>query len=237
MTPATTRIPAALLISLTALDCAPRPVPAPEPAPPPPPRTLILTEAQSTPAQAQLTLNGTPIGQTPHSVSVERASDLLALSASRDGEPAQEKRIRFLAPNRAEVHFLFGKERSAMAKALGLTRILVFEYGAGITFDVDRAHLKPEFQPLIARQAEMLTTHFAGLDVHVCGHTDSTGDRTHNLGLSLARARAVADELAAQGVPRSRLKVQGFGSSYPVAGNDTPESRALNRRTEVVLPQ
>lgn len=225
------------IATLLTLACpAPQPVLQP-PAPPEPVRTVILTEAQSTPAKAQLLFKGKAIGPTPQSLSLDGAGDLLELTAARNGETAVEKRIRFLTPERAEVHFVFAKDRTAMAKALGLTRILVFEYGAGITFDVDASALKAEFRPLLARQAELLTSHFAGLDIHVCGHTDNTGERSHNLGLSLARAKAVADELAALGVPKARLKIQGFGSDYPVAWNDTPENRTLNRRTELILPQ
>ena len=51
------------------------------------------------------------------------------------------------------------------------------------------------------------------------------------------RVAVMVENLAGMGVPRSRLKVQGFGSAYPVASNDTPEGKALNRRTEIVLPQ
>jgi len=47
----------------------------------------------------------------------------------------------------------------------------------------------------------------------------------------------VTDYLAHRGVRKSLIKTQGFGSAYPVASNDTPSGRALNRRTEIILPQ
>lgn len=191
----------------------------------------------STPPQAAVSLKDRPLGLTPQSISVENASDLLQLTASLGEDTAAEKRIRFLSPERAEVHFLFGKDRSPLARSLGLSKVLVFDYGEGITFDVDRFELRPEFASLLERQAEMLKSHFANLDIYVCGHTDSTGSASRNLTLSLARAQTVTDHLVALGVPRARLKVQGFGSAFPVAGNDTIEGRALNRRTEIVLPQ
>ncbi|HEY6929827.1 MAG TPA: OmpA family protein, partial [Thermoanaerobaculia bacterium] len=51
------------------------------------------------------------------------------------------------------------------------------------------------------------------------------------------RAQAVSDYLAARGVSKTRLQVRGFGKDDPVESNATPSGRALNRRTEVVLPQ
>lgn len=210
----------------------------PPPLPPPEPAKLLLTvNVLSTPPQATVSLKEQPIGVTPQSITVGAASDLLQLKAMIGLETATEKRIRFLTPERAEVLFLFGKERSPLARSLGLSRVLVFEYREGITFAVDQHDLRPAFLPLLDRQAEMLKAHFTDLDIYVCGHTDSSGNVNHNLALSLARAQTVANYLVGQGVPQARLKVQGFGSSFPVAGNDTVEGKALNRRTEIILPQ
>jgi len=36
-------------------------------------------------------------------------------------------------------------------------------------------------------------------------------------------------------VDPSRLVATGYGEFHPAAANDTPESRALNRRIEIVL--
>jgi outer membrane protein OmpA-like peptidoglycan-associated protein len=200
-------------------------------------KAALAVTVLSTPSQAMVSLKEHTIGLTPQSISVNMASDLLQLSAAIGSDVATEKRIRFLSPEQAEVHFLFGKERSPFAKSLGLSKVLVFEYGEGITFDVDRAELRPEFTALLERQADMLKAHFTDLDIYICGHTDSSGNDSHNLALSLARAQTVANNLADKGIPRSRLKVQGFGSAFPVASNDTAEGKALNRRTEIVLPQ
>ena len=200
-------------------------------------KAVLSVNVLSTPSQATISLKDRPIGLTPQFISVDTASDLLQLRAVIGESEAVEKRIRFLSPERAEVHFLFGKNQSPLARSLGLSRVLVFDYGEGITFDVDQHELRPEFASLLERQAEMLKAHFTDLDIYICGHTDSSGNLNHNLALSLARAQTVADSLAERGVPRSRMKVQGFGSAFPVASNDTVEGKSLNRRTEIVLPQ
>lgn len=70
----------------------------------------------------------------------------------------------------------------------------------------------------------------------VSGHTDNTGNPQLNQTLSLRRAAAVRDWMRdTGGVPESCFAVQGYGESRPVATNDTPAGRALNRRVEISL--
>lgn len=64
------------------------------------------------------------------------------------------------------------------------------------------------------------------------GHTDNVGEEADNLALSEARAKAVRDYLASHGINPIRLGYKGYGESRPIATNETPEGRALNRRTE-----
>ncbi|WP_432413831.1 OmpA family protein [Pantoea allii] len=70
----------------------------------------------------------------------------------------------------------------------------------------------------------------------VSGHTDNTGNPKLNQTLSLKRAEAVRDWMRDTGdVPESCFAVQGYGESRPIATNDTPDGRALNRRVEISL--
>ncbi|MBI4913240.1 MAG: OmpA family protein [Acidobacteria bacterium] len=224
------RIIPACIACLLVLACAKPPEPAP-------PKPSLTVDVRSDPEKALLALDGKPLGEAPRVLGMYKEEDLLNLQATLQGQEMVEKRIRFISLERAEITFVFGKGRSMMGKALGLPRILVFDYGAGVTFDLNRSVLKPEFLPLLDRQSSMLKASFAGLDVFVCGHTDNLGTAERNLALSLERAEAVATHLAAHGVPKERLKVQGFASQYPVADNGSDAGRALNRRTELVLPQ
>lgn len=73
------------------------------------------------------------------------------------------------------------------------------------------------------------------LQLQINGHTDSIGNEDFNKHLSLLRAKAVADYLISKGIEASRLKWQGFGSSQPIADNNTEEGRAMNRRTEIKI--
>lgn len=203
----------------------------------PAPQVALKVTITSDPGKATLFRDGKPIGETPQTLAVNRTEDLLPITATFGQEALVEKRIKYLSLDQVEMSFTFGAGRSAMAKVLKLPRILVFDYGAGVTFDVNRADLKPDFIPLLDRQAQLLNGPFAALEVHLCGHTDSQGSNDFNLALSLDRARAVGSRLESQGIAKHRLKAEGFGSAYPVAGNDTETGRSLNRRTEIILPQ
>lgn len=74
------------------------------------------------------------------------------------------------------------------------------------------------------------------------GHTDSTPTKPStgmqyrdNMGLSLLRARAIANILVRHGISLDRMSIVGYGDTRPVSSNDTEVGRAKNRRVEVKL--
>ncbi len=71
-----------------------------------------------------------------------------------------------------------------------------------------------------------------GLRFELGGHTDDSGDRDANIVLSEARASAVVNYMVAADFARDRLSAIGYGPDLPVAGNDSPDGRAKNRRIE-----
>lgn len=197
----------------------------------------IMAEVVAEPEGAMVRYRGESVGRSPLSVPVESLADVLEIDAEQEGVDLVEKRVRIVSDDMIEVVFRFGDEGSAMAEALGLARVLIFDYSDRTTFEVDQWDLNPDFFDQLEQQAVILNTTFADLDVYVCGHTDNTGGHEHNLELSLRRAQAVTEFLVAHDVDPRRLKSQGFGEDYPLAGNDADTGRAINRRTEIVLPQ
>lgn len=71
----------------------------------------------------------------------------------------------------------------------------------------------------------------------VIGHTDAQGGRSHNIALSAARADAVKSYLTSRGIAAGLVQSSGVGPDRPVAGNDTAEGRARNRRIELRVMQ
>lgn len=66
-------------------------------------------------------------------------------------------------------------------------------------------------------------------------HLKRLGKPATNLGLSEARAEAVAAVLKAGGVEGKRMTTRGEGEANPVAENSTPAGKAKNRRVEIYL--
>jgi OOP family OmpA-OmpF porin len=74
-------------------------------------------------------------------------------------------------------------------------------------------------------------------NIEVAGHTDTDGDGATNQALSEKRAQAVVDYLVKAGLPAGRFAAVGYGSTQPVAANDTDDGKARNRRIEFVVKE
>ncbi len=104
----------------------------------------------------------------------------------------------------------------------------------GIRFDVNKTTLKPESMGPINKIYKLMTKK-PNLKFSVEGHTDSDGDDASNQTLSEGRAKVVMEKLIEMGISKDRLSSKGWGESKPIAGNDTPEGKANNRRVEFVV--
>ena len=200
------------------------------------PTATLTAEVVSDPPGLEMTLDGKVIGRAPLEVPLASLDDAVGFSTTREAPPIVERRVTVLGPDRVRVSVLLGTAPSPLAQQLGLSRVVVFGYGDNTTFDTNSYELTSSFKPLLDRQAETLKNSFDGIDLYLCGHTDSTGSEDSNRLLSVQRAQAVTDYLISRGLDASRIQVQGFGSDYPIADNNTEAGRALNRRTEIVLP-
>jgi OmpA-OmpF porin, OOP family len=103
-----------------------------------------------------------------------------------------------------------------------------------LAFDTATAELTPQALTAIDGVAASLRAHPEAV-VLVEGHTDSRGDPAENVQLSRRRANAVRQALVNRGVAEDRITTAAFGQDRPIAPNDTPEGRARNRRTELVV--
>jgi outer membrane protein OmpA-like peptidoglycan-associated protein len=100
-----------------------------------------------------------------------------------------------------------------------------------IFFESGKFDLRPESTLELQRLVKLLKEN-GKINIEISGHTDNTGDAKANQILSENRAKQVLNYLVTNGVDKNRLSAKGYGSTAPLAPNDTEENRKLNRRTE-----
>jgi len=171
-----------------------------------------------------------------------------AQEASKDADLARrqaKEQATLLAAKTAESQLAAEEVRAAEARtkqleaevsqlqAIKSERGLVITLG-DVLFDTSKAELKGGAVATISKIANFMKT-YPTRTLLVEGFTDSNGSDSFNLALSERRASAVGSALIASAVATKRVAVRGYGESYPVASNETPVGRQLNRRVEVII--
>jgi outer membrane protein OmpA-like peptidoglycan-associated protein len=103
-----------------------------------------------------------------------------------------------------------------------------------IVFERGSARIEAAGQQALARIAAALKA-CPGLRIAAEGHADVEGSAGYNQRLAVKRAETVMQALIGAGVGAEQVEAVGFGSSRPVAPNDSAPARAKNRRTEIVV--
>jgi len=113
---------------------------------------------------------------------------------------------------------------------ISLSDKLLFKSGA--------ATVEKKGEEALQKVAEVLNKN-QDVSIAIEGHTDNVPVKTaiykDNWDLSAARATNVVRLLTSFGMDAKRLTASGKGEYFPIASNDTPEGKAKNRRTEIVL--
>jgi OmpA-OmpF porin, OOP family len=103
-----------------------------------------------------------------------------------------------------------------------------------IRFESGRAGIDPDSAGLLDRLTET-ALRCPTATIEIAGHTDTDGEDAFNQMLSEKRAQAVMDYLIRAGLPATRFTATGYGSTQPVATNDTDEGKAQNRRIDFLV--
>ena len=144
-----------------------------------------------------------------------------AAAATKSADSAREARERL----RAQLNSVLATSETARGLIVNMSDVL---------FDTAKYTLKPATQISLAKVSGILQA-YPGLKLQVEGYTDSTGTPEFNQKLSENRAGAVRDFLVTQGVSPDNIVATGYGMAKPVADNNTPQGRALNRRVQLVV--
>lgn len=137
---------------------------------------------------------------------------------------------------RRGVEFLLGPKKSDDAR-LAAIKSRLFGKPINLYFNTgsDNPNITPQHRQDFADLFYYLdNVNGAKLDVH--GHTDNVGNPAANITLSQNRANDVKNYIMTNGgVASQRMDTNGFGPNNPIAPNDTPANKAMNRRVEVTL--
>ena len=103
-----------------------------------------------------------------------------------------------------------------------------------VLFDNNSFALLPASLPELNKLLQILEEN-PGMHIQISGYTDNIGKTSDNLILSTNRAKSIVNYLSGKGIATERLSYKGFGSTEPIATNETAAGRALNRRTSFTI--
>jgi len=141
----------------------------------------------------------------------------------------------------AGVGHMMDKQEAEMRDALAASEaaavrregdLLAITLKGDVSFDLDSDVVRPGLYNELDRIAQIMIK-YPQTSILVEGHTDSTGSEAYNQQLSERRANSVKNLLVQRGVQAYRIRILGYGESRPIATNETPEGRQMNRRVEI----
>lgn len=193
---------------------------------------LVLTLAGGDPAESATSTDlptGTPVSSSAATPSAAPVTSTLA-AAPAGTSPSVESSPPMSSSPASTTTAALVPEAAAAGPVPVVEEVRVLD--STLLFTVDSHTLLATALPALDELVVLLAER-PDVTLEIVGHTDSVGSEVYNLALSERRARAVAAYLEQRGADPARLSAVGRGESEPVAGNDTREGRAANRRIDV----
>ncbi|MGZ3920919.1 MAG: OmpA family protein, partial [Bacteroidia bacterium] len=103
-----------------------------------------------------------------------------------------------------------------------------------VFYKTNKSTLLPASYTELDRVAKYLQDN-PSIHIEIMGHTDNSGNEKSNKRLSEERAKAVAEYLILKTKASERIIYKGYGSTKPVASNESEEGKAKNRRVEFIM--
>lgn len=190
-------------------------------------RSIQSSLGEYAPSIDRLKLSDDPKGQDKEAVNEKNMVDQSSLEAMQSLKMLTDIQD-FIAKRGVNKHIVASVENDA----------IVLRVRDATLFPSGKAELMADSR-LVLQDIASLIQKYQDFRVRIAGHTDDTPINTpqfpSNWELSAVRATTVLRFLIGQGVEAERMTATGYGDLIPVAANDTPENRALNRRVDFVL--
>ena len=123
----------------------------------------------------------------------------------------------------SEIEELIRTKQDIHGKKICAIKEVNFEFGSSKLTDEDKIYL---------HEIAVLMETNELIKIRVNGHTDNVGGHEFNMNLSRDRAKSVYEYLKSSGINASRLSFAFYGSTRPIADENTEEGRGINRRVE-----
>jgi chemotaxis protein MotB len=167
--------------------------------------------------------------------SVPRTVSLRRQAAAEEQKRVARDKMQSVARDIAEV--MSPLVREGRVRVTETAKGVTVEINASVLFSPGDARLDPAAAQALRAVAGILSR--TDFPVTVEGHTDITPIETQqfpsNWELSVVRASSVVRLFVDAGVAPQNLTATGYGEQRPVAGNDTAEGRARNRRVTILI--
>lgn len=152
-------------------------------------------------------------------------SRLTTQQAQQDAHQAQDDKAAMRARLSEQLNNVLQTRDSARGLIISMSDVL---------FDIGKYSLKADAREKLAKVSGILLS-YPGLNIQVGGYTDNVGGDEMNQVLSENRAGSVRDYLVQEGVAAASVSAKGFGSTLPVASNESSTGRQQNRRVELLV--
>lgn len=162
----------------------------------------------------------------------ELAKEVVELRRLRSAAEARNKEFKTLL---SKLHGMISAGKLQVKMRNGT---MLVQMSSDVVFPPGGTRIKTEGREALVELAHTLAQ-FKDRKFQVVGHSDATPIRTarfpSNWELSSQRAIEVVKLLIESGVPPEIINAAGNAEFDPIADNDTPENKELNRRVEVIF--
>lgn len=188
-------------------------------------------DSASKDAQSRIALQQNQLSQREQTIATQQ-KDLEALQALINQQKEFTTQLR---KKMAEALVKFKSDELSVSIKNGKVYVSLQE---SLLFKSGSAEVNPKGKEALASLAQALNTN-TDINVEIEGHTDSLPIKIKyedNWALSVARSTSIVRILINDYlVEGTRIKASGRSQYEPIDTNSTPEGRAKNRRTEIIL--
>lgn len=154
-----------------------------------------------------------------------KSPESYTITVSAPGFITQQESIDLQSATAKKLQIDFNLQPIALGTRVNLKNVL---------FKQSKADILSSSYPELNLVVDMMKQN-PSIKIKLEGHTDNRGVAKHNLRLSKERVEAVEEYLISKGISSKRIKGKGYGGAKPIADNDDPEKRKLNRRVEFTI--